>query len=646
MSERLNAAEQAASRAFTLAFADAPAERVTAAFQRWLDCDSDTRAMTLAKLQGFRHVPVDAETFLRDSFYLGLEDELYDTMLAPFLELNSGQYVEAVLTGGIGSAKTSLAVWTTLRQLYLLSLMENPHKSFALQRSDEIEIILQSITETLAEAVSYSRLKTLLQLNHKRNGYFKREFPHNTNKDSELVFPHRIILKPVSGSNLATIGQNVISGIIDELNYMAIIEKSRKVVGGGGVSAGIFNQAIEVYNSIARRRVSRFMQQGVLPGILCLVSSSKYPGQFTDKKIEEAEKQKSEKGRSTIYVYRRAVWDIKPWQFSKERFRVFEGDEFRKPRLLSEDEKLPAEDASLVHHIPVDFKQAFADDVVNALREMAGVSHISKNPFFANKEKLQAMFNRERQSIFSGDWTDFARMLIKIMPRRIHGRDTPRWAHVDLGLTGDSCGVAIGHCPGFVSVRREGIVYRLPKIVMDGVLEVRPPKGDEINFERVRNLFLLLRDKLGMPIKWVTYDTWQSKDSIQILRQKGFVTGERSIDVDMLPAEYFKRAVYDGRLDCPWHAKLWAECKDVQIDFEKQKVDHLPDGSKDLFDAVAGVVFGLTTRREVWFQHDVPLIEEIVAVAARAEKKVRAKTEKGAYEPGVAVGDGWDTLRR
>lgn len=640
---KLNAIEQSAQRAFQIAFADAGPQKINAAFQRWLDDDEVTRAQVLAKLQGYKHVPVDAETFLRDPFYLGLEDELYDTMLQPFLDLNSGQFVEAVLTGGIGSAKTSLAVWTTLRQLYLLSLMENPHKTFGLQRSDEIEIILQSITETLAEAVSFSRLRALIQLNHKRNGYFKREFAHNTNKDSELVFPHRILLKPVSGSNLATIGQNVIGGVIDELNYMAIVEKSRKATGGGGLDVGIFNQAIEVYNSIARRRLSRFMSQGVLPGILCLVSSSKYPGQFTDKKIAESKKQLSETGKTTIYVYRRAVWDIKPWQFQQERFRVFEGDEFRKPRVLADTDVLPPEDAPLIHSIPVDFKQTFVDDVVNALREMAGVSHISKNPFFANKEKLQAMFEPDCQSIFSGEWTDFTSTLVQIMPKRLKSKDIPRWAHVDLGLTGDSCGIALGHVPRFVNVRREGIVYRLPQIVLDGVLEVRPPKGDEINFERVRNLFLILRDKLRFNIKWITYDSWQSKDSVQILRQKGFTTGERSIDTDMLPAEYFKRAVYDGRMEAPPHQKLWLECKDVQIDFEDQKVDHLPEGSKDLFDAVAGVVFGLTTRREIWFMHDVPLLEEIVGAAARAERKVKAKTEKGAVH---VIGDGWDVLRK
>ncbi len=34
-------------------------------------------------------------------------------------------------------------------------------------------------------------------------------------------------------------------------------------------------------------------------------------------------------------------------------------------------------------------------------------------------------------------------------------------------------------------------------------------------------------------------------------------------------------------------------------------MDHPPHGSKDLADALAGVVYGLTMRCEVWWQHEV-----------------------------------------
>ncbi len=46
-------------------------------------------------------------------------------------------------------------------------------------------------------------------------------------------------------------------------------------------------------------------------------------------------------------------------------------------------------------------------------------------------------------------------------------------------------------------------------------------------------------------------------------------------------------------------------------------MDHPPHGSKDLADALAGVVYGLTMRCEAWWQHEVNLFEEAPELAAR-----------------------------
>jgi hypothetical protein len=43
-----------------------------------------------------------------------------------------------------------------------------------------------------------------------------------------------------------------------------------------------------------------------MPGVLCLSSSKRYPGEFTDMKISEAVEDKS------IYIYDRRIWEIKP----------------------------------------------------------------------------------------------------------------------------------------------------------------------------------------------------------------------------------------------------------------------------------------------------------------------------------------------
>lgn len=571
--------------------------------------------------QHYKTRPVEVETFCRDEFYLGMGKELRDPLARELIEANNGNYVEAVWTGGIGSGKTTGAVLTCAYQLYLLSLLDHPHDVLGQDRASEIEMIFQSITATLAELVDYARFKALIE----RSPYFKDNFPFDKNIKSRLEFPHRIIVKPVSGSNLATIGQNVIGGLIDELNYMAVIDQSKRTV-----DKGVYDQAVALYNSIARRRMTRFMKQGKMPGILCLVSSKKYPGQFTDVKIEEAQTNKA------IFIYDKRVWDLKPEDYSKDRFRVFIGDEFRQPRKLKPGEVLDAEDeAKHITEVPTDFEEAFDRDVVDALREIAGISHQTKTPFFRNKVPLVKVFSdKTLRSVFSRDEADFVHAKLAILKKSIRDPQWPRFAHVDLGLTGDAAGVALGYCPGFAKIVRDGHVEIMPNIVMDGVVRVVPPRGGEIMFEKIRRLFYVLRD-VGINVKWVSYDSFQSVDSMQMLRTRGFVVGQVSLDKTMIPYDFFKTAVLDGRVLCPNHPWLYGELRDLQIDYKHTKVDHLPNKTKDCADAMAGVVYGLTVLRDTWFSHEVPINDAVMAAVAKASaalERAQARHARSATE--------------
>ena len=62
-------------------------------------------------------------------------------------ELNSGKYVEAVLTGAIGTGKSTIALFTTAYQLYVLSCLKDPHELFNLDPSSEIVFAFQSLNK-------------------------------------------------------------------------------------------------------------------------------------------------------------------------------------------------------------------------------------------------------------------------------------------------------------------------------------------------------------------------------------------------------------------------------------------------------------------------------------------------------------------
>lgn len=553
--------------------------------------------------------PVSMEEFVCSTYYLNKKAEIYPKVLIELIEINSGKYVEVVFTGGIGSAKTTSALYTCAYQLYLLSCMHNPHKVYGQDSAAEMLFIFQSLNAKLAKGVDFNRFKAMIEVSE----YFREKFPFDKNVESKLVFPRRIEVVPVSGSDTAAIGQNVIGGLIDELNYMAVIEKSKQ-----SVDSGTYDQAVALYNSIARRRKSRFLSQGKLPGILCLVSSKKYPGQFTDQKEEEAKTDK------TIYIYDKRVWDIKPdGTFNTGWFHVFIGDLAQKPRILKPGEVVADQDRAKVVSVPNEFKLEFEKDIINGLREIAGISTLARHPYFLETEKVFAAQNRH-PSIFGQTKVDFAENKLTVRKGAFVRPELPRYVHIDLAISGDSAGFAIGCVTGFKSMMELGLSNNphemMPLIHIDGTLEIKPPRGAEIQFWKIREVLVTLRS-MGMNIRWVTFDSFQSTDSIQLLRQQGFITGYLSMDVrPCKPYDFTKSAIYDGRVTMPKHDHLITEILSLERDLKTGKVDHPAAGSKDVSDSLAGVVYGLTMRREIWGMFSIPTVSMPNSIAVGPDK--------------------------
>jgi len=545
----------------------------------------------------YARLPVDVQTFIESAEFLACGEAIYPAVMDVLREINSGQYVEAVLTGAIGTGKTTIALQTIAYQLHVLSCLRDPHAFFGLDAASEIVFVLQSLSAQVAKEVAYKRLREMVD----NSPYFQRHFRCDPRTRSELVFPHRIVVRPLSSRPTAAIGSNVIGGILDEVNFMELVDRSTRSADGGA-----YDQALEAYNSLVRRRKSRFMTGGKLHGMLCLVSSKRYPGEFTDQKQIEAQREIGEQGFSRIYVYDRRLWDIKPaGTYGEARFRLHLGDNTRKPSILGADTPVPEEDSQFVMEVPEEFRSEFSRDMLSAVRDIAGSATFAIHPFIVNTEVVSAAFGRSL-SILNTPTTDFKSARPSIYSDRIIRPDEPRFAHVDLGLTGDSAGVAIGWVPEFAQVLRTGNTLELmPRVIFDLILEVKPPRNDEIKFEDIRKLFIKLKE-LGMNLNWITYDSYQSADSLQLLRRAGFLTGKKSIDTDSVPYDVMRTAFYDGRVQAPEHPKALEEIIRLERNPKTGRIDHAPRFSKDCADAVAGVVYGLTNQRAIWARHRVP----------------------------------------
>ena len=201
-----------------------------------------------------------------------------------------------MLTGGIGVAKTTAAIYSQAYQLYNQSCLLNPHELYDLDTSSEILTVFQSLNRNLAMDVDYRRFRDMIE----NSPYFNAVFPvRHRPPERDALRRATSWSSPSAARRPAALGQNVIGGIIDEVNFMAVVEDSKMKRDGT-----TYDQAVENYNAIARRRESRFMQLGTLPGMLCLVSSKNYPGGLTDTKTAEA------RTNPTIYVYDKRLWDV------------------------------------------------------------------------------------------------------------------------------------------------------------------------------------------------------------------------------------------------------------------------------------------------------------------------------------------------
>ena len=170
--------------------------------------------------------------------------------------------------------------------------------------------------------------------------------------------------------------------------------------------------------------------------------------------------------------------------------------------------------------------------------------------------------------------------------------------HIDPALSGDSLGMAMGYVDGWIEVERRGHDGELytdvqPLIVVDFILKVAP--GNEPIF--LPDIRALLYEFManGFHLIGFSTDQFQSAEMRQQMQAHG-VRNVQLISVDRKtdPYEYLKAALYEGRVKMYRYEPLIEELERLEFDATRNKVDHPKNGSKDVADALAGMVYGLS----------------------------------------------------
>lgn len=580
-----------------------------------LQLEKEILAGRTQELLDFKHTPVDIETFLTDPHFLF--NECKDSWSKPIdstIEIMSGNYSEIILTGATGVSKNTRANWMQAYNLYYLSCLNNPAHYCNLLESSTIYMWMINRTHQSAKDITFAKFKSLVDT----IPYFKDYFKYSSDFTSRLVFPNNVtVAYTTAAPDSEMMGSDTICSTLDEVGYMERTEKSKKTADGKD-----YDQAKDTYNSLKTRIAGRFMTTKKIPSQLHVISSRSSDTDFTAWRLAQLEKESGEKiqhehgySKGKTFVSEFSQWEVKP-KVNKDGSVRYGGKTFffgvgngKHPSEVINNPKSENEVKGRdVLEIPVEHKLQFESDPERSLLDIAGVASSASGRYFGSYMKsvyasTEDYTNGKYEPVFAEydspiDTWDLDLGFPEINPKyMVLNAHVPRFAHFDLSVSGDTCGFTISYSPSDMPLFKEHShdMELKPKIIVESVIGILPPnrEGGQISFERLRALLYYLKESVGIPIKFVSFDGFNSIDFMQILQQNLFETAQVSVHgINSVAAyETLRTAFSENIISMPPNALLLKEIRElVYFPKGRGRVDHTATGSNDLSDSLASTL--------------------------------------------------------
>lgn len=539
----------------------------------------------IALKAGFEETVPDIETFIDDPFYLGkfLGDGLYPIWRKAAIEQFPTPYItykdEIILSGAIGQGKSTFALLVTLYDACRVLSLKNPHKWYNLIESTIISFALMNATKKLSNSVLYDQCIEWIE----GSPYFKSKInPARRDKRRSLFIKNIDISTGSRGRDY--LGQATIGAIFSEINDMT-------VVGG---------QAEDNLDTIDIRRASRFGEKGKpILGHLILDSSNKGTRSFIDNRLEEKRKHDDE----SFQIYAFTHWDAK-WHlgtYSGKFFQVYAGDENIDPFIVNEENKYLLNNlkADRIVDVPQEHFTEFNNNIVKAIRDLAGISTFGSSSFISSNEIINSVMNRidiVKKELIILDFFDKDQRLIDFLDIKVCTflSKANRYIHIDLGISSDSTGISCTFMDGFKETTKfdpltgRTLSSREPNYIVEWSMEIRAIPGQEVPIYKIKD-FLIHARQMGLPIAKVSTDGYQSTNLRQDLKLKGINAELLSVDRTKDPYNYLRNCILEDRVSIPNKKKLRKEITELQEN--EDKFDHVDGSSKDILDSVCGSVY-------------------------------------------------------
>jgi len=281
---------------------------------------------------------VPISDLLDDPYFLGKGDEIYPSHRADIIELferkDAGEQIHKfVYEGAIGAGKTylmSIILWILVYRL--ITKWPSPQIYLGIDPDSTLCYCCTSRNATLAKKVTFTKILPMFD-----TPFFREHFPPQCGfkllddwmkggkpyYPSELRFPRGIVIFPGTGSEAATLGYDLLGGLMDEANFLQVTERSTKARGG------YYDAAEEIHDSIYDRMISRFQKDGKLPPecLLMMFCSTLYENDFLSRHANDPftfhRKRTLWEAKPSIHKGR-TIWSGKKFKFDVDQLKIVE----------------------------------------------------------------------------------------------------------------------------------------------------------------------------------------------------------------------------------------------------------------------------------------------------------------------------------
>jgi hypothetical protein len=531
-------------------------------------------AFSAASGEEWEERPVDLDTFVTSEDFLNfppLSDHQHEAILAGTQIYKEDTLInlygqrkgrerfkdtcnEVTLAWGKGSGKDACSVIMCVYVAYLLMCLKDPAKYYGKPNGDNIDIMNIAVNAQQANRVFFKNLVLRVQ----QCPWFYGKY---SVKNGEINFDKNINVISGHSESESLEGYNVIMVVLDEISGFALESNT------GNDRAKTAQFVYDMHRGSVDSRFEEF-------GKVVLLSFTRFKGDFISQKYEEAIAEKETIEREHTF---KIVDDLPDGTEGNELKITWEEDiitRYAIPNYYAQ--RRPTWEVNPTKTLD-GLKRAFFTNTPDAMCRFAcQPTDSGDDTFIKDKQAIEESFismnGVDNDGIFN----------VNFLPKQ----DMDYYIHVDLSKVHDRCAVAMAHVDKWVT---DGVglatdVY--PFVRIDAIRWWKPSKDKPMDYKEVTDYILSLRNK-GFNVKTVSFDRWNSHDTMNFLEGRGINT--EMLSVANKHYDDFLNVLYSQRLVGPKIPELVTELRELR--YIKDKIDHPRSGYKDLSDAMTGAIW-------------------------------------------------------